>query len=86
MERIVTERLHAGYSGWTKVVVCGDVRIISLRFFFPPVPFVKKPSLSETDYLTIASELQRNALRILPFNFNPRFLQRVSICTLCTVS
>jgi len=33
MERIVTERLHAGYSGWTKVVVRGDVRIISLRFF-----------------------------------------------------
>jgi len=85
MERIVTERLHAGNSGWTKVVVRGDVRIIGLRFF-PPVPFVKKPSLSETDYLTIASELQRNALRILPFNFNPRFLQRVSICTLCTVS
>jgi len=85
MERIVTERLHAGYSGWTKVVVRGDVRIIGLRFF-PPVPFVKKRSLSETDYLTIASELQRNALRILPFNFNPRFLQRVSICTLCTVS
>jgi len=33
MERIVTERLHAGYSGWTEVVVRGDVRIISLRFF-----------------------------------------------------